>query len=149
VGEETIIGLLPFSHIYAVTLILNFGLLLAARTVLIPRLDMRQIFESIRRYRATISRVPTLYVRLINDERAQRYDMSSIEVCLSGALLPVKSSEALSAPRADTCTKHTDCLKRPLTRAAALKVESSAALAFRCKTPKRESWTRKPVSRCQ
>lgn len=92
VCEETIIGLLPFSHIYAVTLILNFGLLLAARTILIPRLDMGQIFESIRRYQATIfPGVPTLYVRLINDDRAQRYDMSSIEVCLSGgAPLPIE-----------------------------------------------------------
>ncbi|PZR97303.1 MAG: long-chain fatty acid--CoA ligase, partial [Chloroflexi bacterium] len=92
-GNETIMGILPFFHIYAVTLVLNIGLLVGARTVLFPKgLDMAEIFDGIRRYRPTVfPGVPTVYVSLINDRRSKSADMSSIEICVSGgAPLPIE-----------------------------------------------------------
>src|SRR5947209_9469557 len=92
-ARETIMGVLPFFHIYGITLVLNCGLVLAARTVLFPKgLDMAEIFEGIRRYRPTVfPGVPTIYVALIHDKRSQTVDMSSIEMCVSGgAPLPVE-----------------------------------------------------------
>lgn len=92
VGEETILAVLPFFHVYGVTLVMNAGLLLAARTVLIPRPVVSDMFEAIRRYRPTIfPGVPTLYVSIINDSRAKEYDLSSINTCVSGgAPLPLE-----------------------------------------------------------
>jgi long-chain acyl-CoA synthetase len=93
VGKETILAVLPFFHVYGVTLVMNAGLLLAARTVLIAGGWVpTEVFESIRRYRPTIfPGVPTLYVALINDERSRKYDLSSIDVCVSGgAPLPIE-----------------------------------------------------------
>ncbi|GAC1462259.1 MAG: long-chain-fatty-acid--CoA ligase LcfA [Chloroflexota bacterium] len=85
-GEETLMGVLPFFHIYAITLVMNCALLIAARTILFPRgLEMAEIFEAIRKYRPTVfPGVPTIYVSIINDKRSQTVDMSSIEICASG-----------------------------------------------------------------
>jgi long-chain acyl-CoA synthetase len=85
-GQETILAVLPFFHVYGVTLVMNAGLLLAARTVLIAGGWVpSEVFESIRRYRPTIfPGVPTLYVALCNDERSRKYDLRSIDICVSG-----------------------------------------------------------------
>lgn len=84
-GEETILAALPFFHVYGVTLAMNAGLLLAARTVLIPRPVVSDMLEAIKRFRPTVfPGVPTLYVAITNDKRTQEYDLSSIDVCVSG-----------------------------------------------------------------
>lgn len=91
-GEDTLLAVLPFFHVYGVTLVMNAGLLLAARTVLIPRPVTADILEAIKRYRPTVfPGVPTLYVALIHDERHKHYDLSSIDICVSGgAPLPLE-----------------------------------------------------------
>jgi long-chain acyl-CoA synthetase len=92
-GEETILAVIPFSHIYGLTLALNAGMLIAARTVLIAGgWSPSEIFDSIRRYRPTVfPGVPTLYVAIVNDARSRTHDLSSINICASGgAPLPVE-----------------------------------------------------------
>jgi long-chain acyl-CoA synthetase len=92
-AEETIMAVLPLSHVYGVTLALNAGLLIAARTVLIAGGWVpSEIFEAIRRFRPTVfPGVPTLFVAIVNDERSRSYDLSSIDVCVSGgAPLPLE-----------------------------------------------------------
>jgi long-chain acyl-CoA synthetase len=91
-GEETIVAVLPFFHVYGVTLAMNAALLLGARNILIPRPITSDIFEAIRRYRPSIfPGVPALFVAVINDKRNANYDLSSIDVCVSGgAPLPVE-----------------------------------------------------------
>jgi len=92
-GKETILAVLPFFHVYGVTLVMNAGLLLAARTVLIAAgWAPAEIFEAIRRYRPTVfPGVPTLFVAIVNDERSRTYDLRSIDVCVSGgAPLPLE-----------------------------------------------------------
>jgi long-chain acyl-CoA synthetase len=91
-GQETILAVLPFFHVYGVTLVMNAGLLLAANTVLIARPVTMDIFEAVRRHRPTIfPGVPTLYVAVTNDRRHKDYDLSSIDVCCcGGAPLPLE-----------------------------------------------------------
>jgi long-chain acyl-CoA synthetase len=91
-GEETILAVLPFFHVYGVTLAMNAGVLLGATTVLIPRPVTSDIFEAIARYRPTVfPGVPTLYVAVTNDKRHAQYDLSSIDICVSGgAPLPLE-----------------------------------------------------------
>lgn len=92
-GEETLLAALPFFHVYGVTLVMNAGLLLAARTILVPNpRAMGDIFEAIRRFRPSVfPGVPTLFVALIADKRSRQYDLSSIDVCVSGgAPLPAE-----------------------------------------------------------
>lgn len=89
-GEETLLAVLPFFHVYGVTLAMNAGLLMAARTVLIPRPIVSDVLEAIRRYRPTIfPGVPTIYVAIAHDSRSREYDLSSIDICVcGGAPLP-------------------------------------------------------------
>ncbi len=91
-GEETMLGVLPFFHVYGQTLSMNAGLLLGARSVLIPRPLVMDMLEAVRKYRTTIfPGVPTIYVAITNDKRSREYDLSSIEVCVSGgAPLPLE-----------------------------------------------------------
>ena len=91
-GDETILAVLPFFHVYGVTLAMNGGLLLAANTVLIARPVIADIVDAVRRHRPTIfPGVPTLYAAIVNDERAKHYDLSSIDVCAcGGAPLPAE-----------------------------------------------------------
>ncbi|GAC1473379.1 MAG: long-chain fatty acid--CoA ligase [Chloroflexota bacterium] len=84
-GKETILAVLPFFHVYGVTLVMNAGLLMAARTILIPRPVISDILTAIGRWRPTIfPGVPTLYVAIVNDKRSAAYDLSSIDICVSG-----------------------------------------------------------------
>jgi long-chain acyl-CoA synthetase len=91
-GEETILAVLPFFHVYGVTLVMNAGVLLAARNVLIPRPIPGEIFEAIGKFRPSVfPGVPTIFLAVINDQRHTDYDLSSITVCVSGgAPLPVE-----------------------------------------------------------
>ena len=92
-GGETIMAVLPFFHVYGVTLVMNAGLILAARTILIAGgWAPAEVFEAIRRYRPSIfPGVPTLYVAILNDKRSREMDLHSIDVCISGgAPLPVE-----------------------------------------------------------
>lgn len=92
-GKETILAVLPFFHVYGVTLAMNAGLLLAARTILIAGGWVpAEVFDAIGRHRPSVfPGVPTLYVAILNDERSRAFDLSSIDMCISGgAPLPVE-----------------------------------------------------------
>ncbi|HEX6508118.1 MAG TPA: long-chain fatty acid--CoA ligase [Chloroflexota bacterium] len=91
-GEETLLAVLPFFHVYGVTLVMNAAMLLGANTILIPKPMSKEMFEAVPRYRPTIfPGVPTLYVAIVHDERSKQYDLSSIDVCVcGGAPLPVE-----------------------------------------------------------
>jgi long-chain acyl-CoA synthetase len=88
-GEEVILGALPFFHAYGLIAVLNLGALIGATVVLIlnPR-DKKDLLSTIHKYRPTLfPGVPAMYVALGNDPEvvAGSYDLSSIRVCLSGA----------------------------------------------------------------
>jgi len=92
-GKETILAVFPLFHVYGLTLVMNAGLVLAARTILIAGGWVpAEIFQAIRLHRPTVfPGVPTLYVALLNDERSRTYDLSSIDVCIcGGAPLPIE-----------------------------------------------------------
>ena len=99
VGSETILAVLPFFHAYGLTLVMNAGLALAARSVLIPRPIMIDILEAVQKFRPTaLPGVPALFVSMVNSDRVKEYDLHSIRVCVSGgAPLPVEISERFHA----------------------------------------------------
>ncbi|HEV3312604.1 MAG TPA: long-chain fatty acid--CoA ligase [Chloroflexota bacterium] len=99
VGKETILAVLPFFHAYGLTLVMNAGLALAARSVLIPRVIMKDILEAVQAFRPTaLPGVPALFVSIVNSDRVKNYDLRSIRVCVSGgAPLPVEIAERFHA----------------------------------------------------
>ncbi len=85
-GKEVQMNVLPFYHIYGMTVTMNSAIASAMSMVLMPRFNPSEVLSSIQKYRVTLfSGVPTLYSVLINHPDISKYDLSSIKFCISGA----------------------------------------------------------------
>ncbi|AMQ21386.1 long-chain-fatty-acid--CoA ligase [Geobacillus sp. JS12] len=94
-GKETVLGVLPFFHVYGMTTVMNLSVMMASKMVLLPRFDVKQTLKAIERTRPTMfPGAPTMYIALLNEPDLAKYDLSSINVCISGsAPLPVEVQE--------------------------------------------------------
>lgn len=91
-GNEVILCALPFFHVYGMTVGMNFSVMDRSKMVILPRFDTKQTLQAIEKQKVTIfPGAPTMYIGLINDKNVNKYDLSSIDVCISGsAPLPVE-----------------------------------------------------------
>ena len=86
-GEETVYAVLPLFHAYGLTLCLTFSMSVGATLVLLPRFDLDQMFEAIRRRPPTfLPAVPPIYERLAAAAQQGRVDLTSIRYAFSGAM---------------------------------------------------------------
>ncbi|WJE51959.1 long-chain-fatty-acid--CoA ligase [Bacillus cereus] len=94
-GEEVILGVLPFFHVYGMTAVMNLSIMQGYKMVLIPKFDMKMVFEAIKKHKVTLfPGAPTIYIALLNSPLLKEYDISSISACISGsAPLPVEVQE--------------------------------------------------------
>lgn len=94
-GEERVLGVVPFSHIYGLTCVLNFSVYIGATQVLLPRFDMSRVLKVIDKTRPTFfPGVPTMYVAINNHPDVKKHHVSSIDYCLCGAApLPLEVQE--------------------------------------------------------
>lgn len=103
-GKERILGVIPFFHVYGLTTVMNLGVRIAAEMILLPRFEVVPVLKAIDKFKPTLfPGVPTMYIALINYPDIQKYDLRSIEACISGAApLPLevqKTFEALTGGR--------------------------------------------------
>jgi len=91
-GEEIILGIIPFFHVYGITTLMILAVLEAYKMVLLPRFDAETTLKTIHKQRPTLfPGAPTIYIGLLNHPDFKKYDLSSIDSCLSGsAPLPVE-----------------------------------------------------------
>lgn len=86
-GEETVYAVLPIFHAYGLTLCLTFSMSVGATLVLLPRFDLDQMFEAIRRRPPTfLPAVPPIYERLAAAAMERSVDLRSIRYAISGAM---------------------------------------------------------------
>jgi acyl-CoA synthetase (AMP-forming)/AMP-acid ligase II len=87
VGSDTkILAVLPFFHIYGMTVMMNQGLHKRATVVTMPRFDLQEFLRVISEYR--VGRVyiaPPVAVALAKHPIVDSYDLSCIDVIFSGA----------------------------------------------------------------
>lgn len=84
-GQEVILGILPFFHVFAMTTVLNAAVLLASEVIMLPRFDLRQIVRTIHKKRPTLlPAVPTIYTAINRYRNLKRYNLHSIKYCFSG-----------------------------------------------------------------
>jgi long-chain acyl-CoA synthetase len=77
---------LPFFHIYGLTVDMNYAMLEGATLILLPRFEPDQVLKAIDKYRPSLfPGAPIMYQTLAHDPQAAKYDLSSIEACISGA----------------------------------------------------------------
>jgi long-chain acyl-CoA synthetase len=94
-GREVMMAVLPFFHVYGLTVCLLFGMRVGAALVLQPRFDLDAVLAAVGRYRPSLfPGVPTMYVAINNAVAKGGHDLSSIKACLSGAApLPLEVAE--------------------------------------------------------
>ncbi|MDQ0256451.1 long-chain acyl-CoA synthetase [Evansella vedderi] len=94
-GNEVILCALPFFHVYGMTVGMNFSVMDRSKMVILPRFDTKQVLQAIEKQKVTIfPGAPTMYIGLINDKNVRKYDLTSVEVCISGsAPLPIEVQE--------------------------------------------------------
>jgi acyl-CoA synthetase (AMP-forming)/AMP-acid ligase II len=84
--HDVVIAVLPFFHIYGLSVILLLGLYRGARLVIFPRFDMESFLAAVERYRVTrLPLVPPLILRLAQEPRLDDFDLSSVRTVISGA----------------------------------------------------------------
>ncbi|MEO1112616.1 MAG: long-chain fatty acid--CoA ligase [Pseudomonadota bacterium] len=95
-GKEKMLCVLPFFHVFAMTVAQNLSIILAAEMVLQPRFELKALLDVIKRKQVTLfPGVPTLYTAINNSPLTSHYDLSSISLCISGgAPLPVEVKES-------------------------------------------------------
>lgn len=98
-GEETIMGVLPFFHVYGMTTVMVLSVLTHNRMVLLPKFDAETVLKTIDKQKPTLfPGAPTLYIGLLNHPDITKYNLSSIKACLSGsAPLPIEVQEKFEA----------------------------------------------------
>ena len=98
-GEERLVGLLPFSHSFGLTVCLNWPISQGALIIVLPRFEMQMFFKAMKKHRPTmLPGVPTIFVALINHPEITRYDLTSLWACISGsAPLPLEVRERFEA----------------------------------------------------
>ncbi|WML47334.1 AMP-binding protein [Neobacillus sp. PS3-34] len=91
-GEEIILGILPFFHVYGMTTVMILGVMQAHKMVLLPKFDAETTLKTIQKQKPTLfPGAPTIYIGLLNHPDLKKYDLSSIDSCISGsAPLPVE-----------------------------------------------------------
>ena len=91
-GEETVLGLLPFFHVYGMTTVMILSVMQAYKMVLLPKFDAAATLKTIQKQKPTLfPGAPTIYIGLLNHPDIKKYDLSSIDSCISGsAPLPVE-----------------------------------------------------------
>ncbi|MGG6312702.1 long-chain-fatty-acid--CoA ligase [Paenibacillus macerans] len=85
-GREKYLAALPFFHVFGMTVLLNQAVALGGTLLLLPRFDIDQVLQKIHRQKPSVfPGAPTMYVAIINHKDIAGYDLSSINVCVSGA----------------------------------------------------------------
>lgn len=94
-GGERIMCVLPFFHVYGMTVCMNFSIYTGAVMILIPRFEIDTVLKQVNKYSPTLfPGVPSIYVAIISHPEIRKYNISSIRACISAAApLPVEVQE--------------------------------------------------------
>lgn len=95
-GEERMLGILPFFHVFGMTVVMNLAIMHESKMILLPRFDVEDTLKTIEKQKPTIfPGAPTIFIALLNHPDIVDYDLSSIDTCISGsAPLPVEVQES-------------------------------------------------------
>jgi len=101
---DTVIGLLPFFHIYGMVVIMNITLVTGATIVTMPRFDLEDFLRLIQDYKVSrINLVPPIILALAKHPLVDQYDLSSLKFITSGAA-------PLGQDLSTACAARLDCL---------------------------------------
>lgn len=91
-GEEKMLGVLPFFHVFAMTAVMNMSVRNALELITIPRFELDTTLKLIDTKKPHFfPAVPAIYNAINNHPKRDQYDLKSLRYCISGgAPLPVE-----------------------------------------------------------
>ncbi len=85
-GEESMLGIVPFFHVYGMTVGMILSIKMACKIIILPKFDALTTLKTIQKQRPTLfPGAPTIYIGLLNHPDLKKYDLSSIDACISGS----------------------------------------------------------------
>ncbi|MDQ0615579.1 acyl-CoA synthetase (AMP-forming)/AMP-acid ligase II [Microbacterium sp. W4I4] len=98
-AEDRVLAVLPFFHIYGMTVLLNLALRQRAALVTMPKFDLPEFLRIIGEYRTSwLFIAPPIAVALAKHPIVDQYDLSAVQVIFSGAApLDATLAEAVAA----------------------------------------------------
>ncbi|MGZ8177059.1 4-coumarate--CoA ligase family protein [Williamsia sp. SKLECPSW1] len=85
-ADDKILAVLPFFHIYGMTVLLNAALHARASLVIMPRFDLPEFLDNIATQKCTYGFIaPPVAVALAKHPLVEKYDLSSLHTVMSGA----------------------------------------------------------------
>jgi long-chain acyl-CoA synthetase len=85
-GDARYLLVIPYFHIYGLTVGMMKGVWVGALQVLIPKYDVEQVLQAIREFRPTyFPAVPTIFVSLLNHPRMKDYGLEKVRTFNTGA----------------------------------------------------------------
>ncbi|WP_085991748.1 AMP-binding protein [Oceanobacillus senegalensis] len=93
--SQTVLAVLPFFHVYGMTTVMNYSIMQASKMILMPKFNSTDVLKTISKQKPSLfPGAPTIYIGLLNHPEIHKYDLSSIEACISGsAPLPLEVQE--------------------------------------------------------
>ncbi|TYR78603.1 long-chain fatty acid--CoA ligase [Priestia megaterium] len=91
-GKEKCLTVIPLFHVFGMTSCMHLSVLCGNEILLLPRFDLTEVLETIKREQPSIfPGVPTMYVAITNHPNAKDYQIDCIRICNSGsAPMPVE-----------------------------------------------------------
>ncbi len=85
-GEEKILAVIPFFHVYGMTIAMNLGILIGGELILLPKFHTKEVVRCIEKYRPGIfPGIQAMYLAIGNYPNIEKHDLSSVKVAISGA----------------------------------------------------------------
>jgi len=90
--HHVLLAVLPFFHIFGLTVCINLAVALATTIIPFPRLVVDDLLKAVQKFKPTIfPAVPAIFVAMLQHKKLKEYKLSSIDYCISGAApLPVE-----------------------------------------------------------
>ncbi|MBI4030316.1 MAG: long-chain fatty acid--CoA ligase [Proteobacteria bacterium] len=98
-GEERMLGVLPFFHVFAMTAVMNLSVRCGFEIIGLPRFELEDTLKTIARKRPNFfPAVPAIYNAINNYAKLREFDLRSLRYCISGgAPLPVEVKKNFEA----------------------------------------------------
>jgi long-chain acyl-CoA synthetase len=84
--QDKVLAVLPFFHSFGMIAQMSLGISTGSEILLVPEFEIKSVLKTINDEKPTIfAGVPTIYKAITDCKTVGNYDLSSLEVCISGA----------------------------------------------------------------
>jgi len=85
-GRETMLGALPFFHVFGMSTSMNYAVKMGWPNVLVPKPQSEPLLEAISKFKVSFApMVPFMYIGILDHPNMEKTDLSSIRACFSGS----------------------------------------------------------------